>query len=280
VYLFSNDGNFSDYSHYQVMGYTQSDGRYQVYSRFITQMWSAPHGVEGEDYIVIDGRYYVVQHYLKTEVEIRNGRVQFHTWDQFDRMTEEMNRITPLTVFANNETVTIRADRGVFDANTVITIAEPQEEVLQQVAQTLGEEIVDFVAYDITSTAQPNGVAQVTFAIPEGFDPAYLALYHVSEDGVAQLLDAVVNPDAGTMTAELAHFSVYVVAQLPKPLVGDANGDKLVDARDARAILRYLANMMPENELNMTLADVNGDGLVDARDARAILRRLVQEDGE
>ena len=53
---------------------------------------------------------------------------------------------------------------------------------------------------------------------------------------------------------------------------GDVNGDRKVDCRDARLILRYRAGLITENDLDLTWADVNGDGRVDARDARWILR--------
>ncbi len=57
-------------------------------------------------------------------------------------------------------------------------------------------------------------------------------------------------------------------------LLGDANGDGKVNARDARALLRYIADLVDESEIELAAADYNHDGKVNARDARAILRAI------
>ena len=56
--------------------------------------------------------------------------------------------------------------------------------------------------------------------------------------------------------------------------IGDANGDGKVNARDARMILRYMAELISADEIHMAAADFNGDNRVNARDARAILRMI------
>jgi hypothetical protein len=92
---------------------------------------------------------------------------------------------------------------------------------------------------------------QVTFAIPEGFDPEKLALYYIPEDGQPQRLDARVYVDAGVIVAQLSHFSTYVLAELQEAefLHGDVNGDGTVNSRDARLVLRYAAGLVEEGEL-------------------------------
>ena len=55
---------------------------------------------------------------------------------------------------------------------------------------------------------------------------------------------------------------------------GDVNGDGRINARDARALLKYLAGLSEDGEVDVTLADYNGDGRVNVRDARAILVML------
>lgn len=54
--------------------------------------------------------------------------------------------------------------------------------------------------------------------------------------------------------------------------LGDVNGDGKVNARDARALLRYIAGMADDGEVVEAAADFNGDGRVNARDARELLR--------
>lgn len=57
-------------------------------------------------------------------------------------------------------------------------------------------------------------------------------------------------------------------------LLGDVNGDGKVNARDARTLLRFLAGLVGEEEVDLTAADLNADGRVNVRDARAILRQI------
>lgn len=274
VYLFSNYGGMGDPSWYEVLGYTEENGLYTVYSRFLSLMWDDPVGEEGVDYIRIGEEYYAIEHHLRTVMAIANGRAQFHSWEEI-KSVPDAGMTTPLTVIHQNESITIEAEAGVFPADTVIDIREPEAEILQAAQEALSDLVTDFVAYDITATVQPDGTVWVTFTIPEGFDAAKLALFHISDEGAAQQLEAVVNAENGTITAALTHFSVYAVAQLATadPLPGDVDGDGKLNARDARIILRYAAGLMDGEEPDPHVADFNGDGKINARDARAILRK-------
>lgn len=274
VYLFSSSGGMGDPSWYEVLGYTQEDGLYTVYSRFVSLLWDGPVGVEGEDYILIDGEPFAIEHYLRTVVSISNGHVQFHSWEEVASAPDFEE--PSLVVVAQNEFVTIEAMTGVFPEDAVIEIAAADEQLQALVQQSLEGLVAAFTAFDITATEQPDGSVQLTFAIPEGYAAEELALFYISEDGLAQQLEATVDAEAGTITAEVTHFSVYAVAQLAKEeaLVGDVNGDQAVNARDARLLLRYLAGLIDEEALNLALADVNGDEKINARDARAILRQI------
>lgn len=274
AYLFSSNGGMGDPSWYEVLGYTEDAGLYTVYSRFVSLLWDAPAGVEGVDYIRIGEEYYAIEHYLRTVIAISNGRAQFHSWQELTALPD-VELITPSNIILQTEQITIEAAPNVFPADTMIEVREPETEMLQLTGQALSGLVDDFVAFDIVASVQPNGVAKVSFAIPEGYDTEKLALFYISDEGVAQALEAIVNAGEGTITAELSHFSVYAVAQLadPKPLAGDANSDGEVNARDARLILRYTANLADGSQLDLTAADVNGDGTVNARDARAVLRQ-------
>ncbi len=52
---------------------------------------------------------------------------------------------------------------------------------------------------------------------------------------------------------------------------GDVNGDRRVNCRDVRLLMRYVAELVTEEELDLTLADVNGDGRVNVRDVRTLM---------
>ncbi len=60
-------------------------------------------------------------------------------------------------------------------------------------------------------------------------------------------------------------------------VTGDANGDGRVNARDARALMRYISGMTDGSDIDMIAADMNGDGRVNARDARALLREVADQ---
>lgn len=277
VYLFSSYGGMGDPSWYEVLGYTEEEGLYTVYSRFISLIWDAeaPEGVEGVDYIQIGEDYFAIEHYLRTVMAISNGRAQFHSWEEIASVPD-VEMTTPVGILFENETIKIEAAAGVFPADTVVEVRPAEAETLQLAQAALQDLAADFVALDITASAQPNGVVLATFAIPEGYDPENLALFYISEDGVAQQLEASVNAEEGTITAALTHFSVYAVAQLAaeERLPGDANGDGKLNARDARMVLQYIAGLISEDALDWNAADFNGDGTVNTRDARAILLQI------
>ena len=58
-------------------------------------------------------------------------------------------------------------------------------------------------------------------------------------------------------------------------ITGDANGDGIVNAKDALRILRYRAGYSVE--IDTELADFNEDGVVNAKDAAALLRMLAEQ---
>lgn len=273
VYLFSNTGSFGEPSGYQVLGYEKEKDSYTVHARFVSLTWGKPNGVEGQDYVIIDGLYYRIDHYLVTVLSISNGRVQFHSWDETDSRPDGELTL-PLTVMLQQENITIAAGAGVFPEDAFFQVAMPEEEAMGSVKAALGDLAADFVAYDITASAQPAGAAQVTFAAPQGFDVHKLALFHITEDGTAKRQRAVVDTDNGTITAEVTQFGLFAVVELPEadPQVGDVNGDGKINARDVRLILQYNAGLIVETELSVYVADFNDDGKVNVRDARLILR--------
>ncbi len=60
---------------------------------------------------------------------------------------------------------------------------------------------------------------------------------------------------------------------LPKTtLLGDVNGDGLVDTTDAKLIMQLDLGLISEADLELAAADVNGDGLVDTTDAKLVMQ--------
>ena len=62
--------------------------------------------------------------------------------------------------------------------------------------------------------------------------------------------------------------------EVPSYILGDANGDGVVDSIDATLIQRYDAQMPVGDNFDALAADVNGDGEVDILDVTLIQRYL------
>ena len=56
-------------------------------------------------------------------------------------------------------------------------------------------------------------------------------------------------------------------------LMGDVNGDGLVDTTDAKLIMQLDLGLVDGSALNLDAADVNGDGLVDTTDAKLVMQK-------
>lgn len=181
-----------------VVGYTEDEGLYTVY------------------YVWDESLYQGGISYYKRMVKICNGRVQFNTELMSIDSIPDVEMVKPIETIKQTETVCIEAETDVFPANTVVEVLEPNADTLETMKDTLSDLASDFVAYDINATAQPNGVVRVTFDIPDGYDTNKVAVFYISPEGIAQQLKTVVDVEAGTIVAELTHFSLYAVAQLGK----------------------------------------------------------------
>lgn len=276
VYLFGSAGGVGDPSWYEVLGYTEEDGLYTVYSCFISLLWEEPTGQEGVDYIRIGEEYFAVEHYLRTVMAISNGRAQFHSWEEIDQIPDlEVNN--PADQIFQSEDITIEAPAGVLPADATVTIGQPEETVMQNVQQALESLAESFVAYAISANAQPAGQVKLTIAIPEDFDGEALALFYISDEGILEQLDATVDAEKGTISAMLTQFGVYALVDLANEttLIGDVNGDGVVTTTDARWILLYIVGKLEDAALDTAIADVNQDGVVTTSDARMILLQIV-----
>ena len=58
-------------------------------------------------------------------------------------------------------------------------------------------------------------------------------------------------------------------------MLGDVNGDEIVNIADAALILRYSIGLLSFDDTQLLAADVNGDGNVNTVDAALILRNAL-----
>ena len=139
------------------------------------------------------------------------------------------------------------------------------------------EMLVDL--YDISLTK--DGVAiqpdePATVKIPTDNENA--KVYRLEDNGTLTDMNAVY--DNGYMVFTTEHFSLYaLVVPNDNVVIGDVNGDGVVNAKDRMLLTRYLAKWSGYENIDMTAADVNNDGQVNAKDRMILTRHIAKWQG-
>lgn len=207
---------------YEQQGYTvNADGTYAVYYR-------TGDPDENEDYAIVwkDG-------YIRLQVQLDEPLVKVLKTDLVQELPAA-GLITPGTVLPDvryeaDEGIRIDGDRA-FPADTLVQAKKLEGEQVPAAVKTALEGVAadgKLVAFDITAKSagnavQPNGKVTVTFAIPSALSAENLKLYYVAEDGTKEEIAITVNGEAKTVTAELTHFSLYVLCNAPAAAGGAA----------------------------------------------------------
>ncbi len=155
-------------------------------------------------------------------------------------------------VILDNQTgnkITMGNADQVFQGNTVITVESVQsgaiytrvEKALSNVVADMNQvEILEITAMRDGQAVQPSGGAvQVTFGIPKHLSADNLKLYYVDENGKVEEISITVNKDAQTVTANLTHFSTYVLANVKST----QSGNSVPPTGDASQLMGYAAAM-------------------------------------
>ena len=106
---------------------------------------------------------------------------------------------------------------AVFEEGTVVTAVKILEgDTYGMVKAAVADVATKITIYDMKAmkdeaTVQPNGKLKVTFDLPADYS-TNVTLYYVSDDGVREELATEVDASARTASAELEHFSLYVLA--------------------------------------------------------------------
>ena len=121
------------------------------------------------------------------------------------------------------------AGDSVFAAGTTVSAKTVESGAVYDAAKKAMSNVTQkFVVFDINAlkdgaAVQPNGKVKVTFPIPATLSPDNLKLFYVSADGKKEEIKLTVDKNAKTATAELSHFSTYVLANVAtSPDTGDA----------------------------------------------------------
>ncbi len=196
---------------YEQQGYTvNADDTYTVYYR-------TGDPDENEDSAVVwkDG-------YIRLQVQLDETLVKVLKTDLVQQLPAT-GLITPGTVLPDvkyevDDGIRIDGDRA-FPADTVVQAKKLEGERIPATVKTALEGVAadgKLVVFDITAkgtgdTVQPSGKVTVTFAIPPTLSAENLKLYYVAENGAKEEIAITVNAAEKTVTAELTHFSLYVL---------------------------------------------------------------------
>ena len=112
--------------------------------------------------------------------------------------------------------LTLLAESGTFAEGTTVSITvkpNKTESAALNRALTTFQGVGQYIPYILTADSQPAGTVKAVFRIPSEYDPSKTALLYVSPEGKAELLPTVLDEEAGTVTAALTHFSLYVLVE-------------------------------------------------------------------
>ncbi|MBO5778410.1 MAG: hypothetical protein J6R82_02465 [Clostridia bacterium] len=129
--------------------------------------------------------------------------------DAFDDKTEVIYDLP------QNGDVTI-PENECFTPGTVVKVEKLDDGAIFNVAVQSMEKVAEkFQVFEFTAqmdgaAVQPDGTMAVTFAIPEGYSKD-VAVYYMAPDGKLELVPFTVDALAGTVTAQLSHFSTYII---------------------------------------------------------------------
>lgn len=211
---------------YEQQGYTaDGDGTYAVYYRTGEPDENEDSGIAWKD------------GYIRLQVQLDETLVKVLKTDLVEELPTT-GFITPDTVLPDvkyevDDGIRIDGDRA-FPSDTLVQAKKLEGEqvpatvkmALEGVAADGKLVVFDITAKDAGEAVQPNGKVTVTFAIPSTLSVENLKLYYVAENGTKEEITITVNAEAKTVTAELTHFSLYVLCNTPAAPAasGGANG--------------------------------------------------------
>lgn len=146
-----------------------------------------------------------------------------------DNTTESKTETPAVNVTENG--VTVKAQANVFPVGTEIKVEKIETaEEISKIEKTLSGNISNLLCFNISAkadgkTVQPNGKVSVTFEIPDGYNIESLLFYYIPEDGKPEEIKIVKDVKNRTVTAELSHFSTYVMGEkvILIPKTGEIN---------------------------------------------------------
>lgn len=184
------------------------------------------------------------------------------------KFTYDKTKATPVLLDTKDATggnLYATADSG-FDGTDSVLVADIVESESSGNSQTLAVAWASAKPVDVSAAAE---MATVKFDVADGVTediPIEVTVVAVTNDGLTN----ADNPTGANGKITVSGGTVF--------LRGDANGDGVVDAKDATLIEQSLVHLDVILEENKLKADANADGIIDAKDATLIAQSLVKLD--
>ena len=163
---------------------------------------------------------------------------------------------------------------------------DPAENAMTEVSEKVYEitfsNVTEYDNYQVQFAANGAwtdswGAAEENFTPESGvaFDAAYngenLVVAVPYELADVTLRIDLTNFDYATKTGAVATVTVTdVTPEEPKTIVGDVDGNQVIDANDVTALQMYIAKYTMDYEVNVAVADVDGNGTVNVLDVTAL----------
>ena len=179
---------------------------------------------------------------------------------------------SPLRVTVNDKEA-IEAARAAFDELT--DAQKDQVSLMSKVKLALDETALD-LAERIADNLAAQAVKDMIDALPAADeitadDKAAVEEARAAYDALTDAQKALIDEDT------LKKLTDAEESLQPSVLLGDANGDGVVDISDVTAIQMHIAEIDTLDELHQLAADVNGDGVVAIDDASILQLFLAEE---
>ena len=197
------------------------------------------------------------------------------------------------TEVAVGETVTVTVSlkaKAVFNVEGILTPSENLEYVSHEIlaggdAPMEGDEVDEskLAAFPALNFSESKGkfAALGNFTGYTGDIDLLTVTYKANKAGSAtvELSETLWTNEAGDGIDgnSVSIFVTVIEAPVVDTVIGDVNVDNRVNAKDATAILQYVAKMRDESEIVLKAADANADGRVNAKDATTILQYVAKK---
>ena len=190
---------------------------------------------KGVTYYSIMGHFHAMPDFGHRVIfETQNGEVtKISLNDENNKFPASMKKAFGVDLVAPAG-VMIETDDGVFEEGTVVTAKVVETgKVADLVKKTVGTIAKKYVIFDFSAEkdgvpVQPNGKVKVSMPLPAVLSPEHLKLFYVSDSGAKEEIAVTYDKATNTVTAELEHFSTYVLANVtPSPQTGD-NGNMIL----------------------------------------------------